>query len=133
MGENWYSVSYTKDAPGGAILAEAYAGAGSPWFSGHFPGEPILPGIALLSMVMDVLRHHEAKEGRKVRITGVRRVRFKLPVRPDELLRVSLSSHQREDGLSYQFSVESNGKTVCTGIAKAERLPEESRQYNAFS
>jgi 3-hydroxyacyl-[acyl-carrier-protein] dehydratase len=133
MDKNWYSISHTKDAPSGAVLAEVCADAGSPWFSGHFPDEPILPGIAILSMVMDVIRHHEAEKGRKVRMAGVRRVRFKLMVRPDELLKISLSSYQREEGLSYHFAVELNGKTVCTGIAQAEPLPEESRLYNAFS
>jgi 3-hydroxyacyl-[acyl-carrier-protein] dehydratase len=133
MGENWYSISHPKDATSDAVLAEACAGAGSPWFSGHFPGEPILPGIAILSMVMDVIRHHEAEKGRKIRIAGVRRVRFKLLVKPDELLKISLSSYQQEEGLSYHFAVELNGKTVCTGIAAAELLPEESRMHNAFS
>ena len=133
MGENWYRISHTKDAPSGAVLAEACADAGSLWFSGHFPGEPILPGIAILSMVMDVVRHHEAEKGRKIRIAGVRRVRFKLPVRPDELLKISLSSYQQEEGLSYHFAVELNGKTVCTGIAAAEPLPEEIRLHNVFS
>jgi len=132
MGKNWYSISHTKDAPSGAVLAEACADAGSPWFSGHFPDEPILPGIAILSMVMDVIRHREAEKGRKIRMAGVRRVRFKLPVRPDELLKISLSSYHQE-GLSYHFAVELNGKTVCTGIAAVELLPEESRLHNAFS
>jgi len=65
-------------------------------------------------------------------MAGVRRVRFKLPVRPDELLKISLSSYHQE-GLSYHFAVELNGKTVCTGIAAVELLPEESRLHNAFS
>lgn len=133
MDENWYRISHMQDAPSGAFLAEACAGAGSLWFSGHFPGEPILPGIAILSMVMDVIRHHEAEKGRKIRIAGVKRVRFKLPVRPDELLKISLSLYQQEVGLSYHFSIGLDGKTVCTGIAKAELLTEESRLPNTFS
>lgn len=124
MEKNWYSILHIQDAASGAVLAEAYAGAVSLWFSGHFPDEPILPGIAILSMVMDILKQSEAKKGRMIRIAGVRRVRFKLPVKPDELLNISLSSYQREEGLSYNFVVELNGKTVCMGIVAAELSPE---------
>jgi 3-hydroxymyristoyl/3-hydroxydecanoyl-(acyl carrier protein) dehydratase len=133
MVESWYSVSHKQDAMSGAVWEEACAGAGSPWFSGHFPGELILPGIAILSMVMDAIRYQEAEKGRKIRIASVRRVRFKLPVRPDELLKISLSLCQQEVGLSYHFVVELNRKTVCTGIAEAEPLTEESSLHNAFS
>jgi 3-hydroxymyristoyl/3-hydroxydecanoyl-(acyl carrier protein) dehydratase len=133
MDKNWYRISHIKDAPSGMVLAEACADAGSLWFSGHFPDEPILPGIAILSMVMDVIRHHEAEKGRKVRIAGVRRVRFKLQVRPDELLKISMSSHHREEDLVYHFAVLSKGKKVCTGIAAAELRPEERCLHNAFS
>ena len=123
MEKNWYSISNIQDAASGAVLAEACAGAGSLWFSGHFPDDPTLPGIAILSMVMDILRHSEAEKGRKIKIVGVRRVRFKLPVRPNELLNISLSSYQREGGLSYNFVVELNGKTVCMGSVVAELSP----------
>jgi 3-hydroxyacyl-[acyl-carrier-protein] dehydratase len=122
MDEKWHSWSQKKDLPNGTVLAEACAESGSPWYSGHFPAEPVLPGIAILSMVMDVIRHHEAEKGSKVRMTGVKRVRFKLPVRPDELLKISVSLKQQATGLCYNFAVESDKKTVCTGIAEAKRL-----------
>ncbi len=99
---------------------------GSPWFSGHFPDDPILPGIAILSMVTDAIRHHESEKGKKIRIAGIRRVRFRLPVRPDELLKISLSSSHQDGGLSYHFDVAVKGKTACTGIIVAELLPKES-------
>jgi 3-hydroxyacyl-[acyl-carrier-protein] dehydratase len=127
MGENWHSISHKKVVPGGAALAEACADIESPWFSGHFPGNPILPGIAILSMVADAIRHHETEKGTKIRIAGVRKVRFRLLVRPDEVLKISLSLHRQGEGLSYHFVVELNGKTACTGIAEIEPLSGESR------
>ncbi|MEN6317679.1 MAG: hypothetical protein ABFD82_02840 [Syntrophaceae bacterium] len=124
MDEIWHSVSYKTDASNDVVLTEACAAAGSPWFSGHFPNDPVLPGIAILSMVTDTIKHQESQKGKKIRIRGIRRVRFRLPVRPDEVLTVSLSLPEQENDCSYQFKVSANGKTVCTGIIMIERLPE---------
>jgi len=114
------------DKEDGAVLAEAYAATGSLWFSGHFPGEPVLPGIAILSMVKDTLIESEAKKGRKIRISGIRRVRFKLPVRQDQLLNIYMSLSGRDEDISYDFRVELNGSVACTGTVQAQLLLEES-------
>ena len=117
----------------GLLLAEACAAAGSPWFSGHFPDEPILPGIAILAMITDAVRHYASGKGRKIRILSIRRVRFRLPVRPDELMAISLSFTHREESFSCDFRVESTGKTVCTGIVAAKTMPLEHERLEAFS
>jgi 3-hydroxyacyl-[acyl-carrier-protein] dehydratase len=128
MDEIWHNISYKGDTSDGAFLAEASADARSLWFSGHFPGEPILPGIAILSMATDAIRHRELEKGRKVHITSIRRVRFKLPVRPEESLNIVLSLPDKAEELTYHFMVELKGKTVCTGIAVAMPLPDEIRE-----
>lgn len=124
MDEIWHNIAYTGDTSGGAFEAEARAGAGSPWFSGHFPGEPILPGIAILSMVTDAIRHRELKKGRNVLIASIRRVRFKLPVSPEESLIIALTPPDQADALTYHFIVKMEGKAVCTGIVVAMPLPD---------
>lgn len=129
MNEIWHSISYKEEPSGSAILAEACAEAGSLWYSGHFPNDPILPGIAILSMVKDAIMHHESEKGKKIRIAGIKRVRFKLPVRPNELLNIFLSSSHHDGRLSYNFDVVVKGKTACTGIFIAESLPEESEKH----
>jgi len=127
MDETWHSVSYNQQD---ALSVEACTGAGSPWFSGHFPGDPILPGIAILSMVTDAMIHHESERGRKIRITGIRRVRFRQPVRPGEALTISLSLSHQEAGISYQFKVSVNEKTACTGIVAAEPFSDEHQEHD---
>jgi len=129
MDEAWHHISHKEISSHDAVVTEASAGTGSPWFSGHFPNDPILPGIAILSMVAEAIIHHESKKGRKIRITGIRRVRFRLPARPDELLTISLSSSHMEEGLSYHFNVAVNEKTACTGIVVAEPLLQESQEH----
>ncbi|HEX2544347.1 MAG TPA: hypothetical protein VHL79_05690 [Ramlibacter sp.] len=57
-----------------------------PAFEGHFPGQPLLPGVVLLSEVLEVL----LREGRDV--LGARprvsAVKFLAPVRPGASLEV---------------------------------------------
>jgi 3-hydroxyacyl-[acyl-carrier-protein] dehydratase len=127
MDETWHSVSYNQQD---ALAVEACAGAGSPWFSGHFPGDPILPGIAILAMVRDAIIHHESERDRKVRITGIKRVRFRQPVRPGEALTISLSLSLQETCISYQFKVSTNGKTACTGIVAAEPFHDDHQEHD---
>lgn len=123
MDAAWHNISYERDTASGAVLAKGRAETGSSWFSGHFPNEPILPGIAILSMVTDVIKHHAFEMGKKIRLSAIRRVRFRLPVRPDEMLTISTSLSPQGDGLSYHFKVELGEKTACTGIVVFELLP----------
>ncbi len=123
MDEKWHNISYGGDTSSGAVWAEACAEEGSPWFSGHFPNEPILPGIAILSMVTDVIRHYESEKGKKIRMAAIKRVRFRLPVRPGETLAISPSLPREGEELTYNFKVTAGGKTVCTGIVVFEPLP----------
>ena len=81
--------------------------AESPRFEGHFPGQPLLPGVALL---LDwVIPRLEAATQREV--TGARRVKFLAPVRPGEAL--SLSFDWKPDSVS--FRVQREGKPVARG------------------
>lgn len=133
MDDVWHRISYKGATANGLLLTEASAATGSPWFSGHFPGEPILPGVAILAMVADAVRHHAAETGRRIRIANIRKVRFRLPVRPDEVMTISLSFSPEEEGFSYHFRVESAGKMICTGIVTAKTLPSERTGQEAFS
>jgi len=47
-------------------------------------------------------------------------------------LMISLSLSHEEEGLSYHFKVELNGKTVCTGIVVAKPLPDEIQGHDIF-
>jgi len=73
-----HSISYKTDTSNDAVLLKRARQPGHPGFSGHFPNDPVLPGIAILSMVTDTIKHQEAQKGNKIRIRGIRRVRFRL-------------------------------------------------------
>jgi 3-hydroxyacyl-[acyl-carrier-protein] dehydratase len=125
MEEIWHSISYKGVAQGNVARADAHIGAASPWFSGHFPDEPVLPGIAIISMVSEVVRQYASEIGEKIRISAIRRVRFRVPIRPDKSLSISLALPAGDDHHSYHFKVTMNGDTTCTGIIDVEPLPEK--------
>ncbi len=57
-----------------------------PAFAGHFPGQPILPGVALLAEAMEVLLAH--RPGLAVAAWVWENVKFLAPVGPGAVLRV---------------------------------------------
>ena len=57
------------------------------FLQGHFPGNPIVPGVILceiLAQSVCVLMQGEMQSGRTPMYTGLDRVRFKSPVRPGD-------------------------------------------------
>lgn len=60
--------------------------ADEPYFAGHFPGDPIVPGVILLELIAqtaNLLLSHRA--GRMIQgyLVGVEDAKFNTPVRPD--------------------------------------------------
>jgi 3-hydroxyacyl-[acyl-carrier-protein] dehydratase len=109
------------------ITASACVPGDSPWYGGHFPGHPTLPGIAILALVQEAIVVSELAEGRRVKITGAGRVRFRLPVGPDDRVEIRISREEMVSGWRYSFTVALAGKPVCTGIFTAglEKSPME--------
>jgi 3-hydroxymyristoyl/3-hydroxydecanoyl-(acyl carrier protein) dehydratase len=65
-----------------------------PAFAGHFPGQPLLPGVVLLGEVLEVLlREAPATLGAQPRISAVK---FLAPVRPGAGLEVRWSTPGEE-------------------------------------
>ncbi len=101
------------------LTASASVPADSIWYAGHFPGTPLLPGVAILALVEEAINEAELREGREVVITGVGRVRFRLPVRPDEGMLMEISREKKNGGFAYGFSVFLSGELACTGYVAA--------------
>lgn len=80
------------------------------WFDGHFPGWPVLPGIAQLGMVYELVRH--ALNG-PVRVVEVSRVRFKQMIAPDD--RLTVVAESRAGDSRYAFRITRSDEVVCTG------------------
>jgi 3-hydroxyacyl-[acyl-carrier-protein] dehydratase len=82
------------------------------WFSGHFPDNPILPGIAQLSIVLDMIQQTTTE---KLSIQEFKRVKFKQIIRPDDPLEIQAVRSQKEPD-TYSFTIQIRGETACQGI-----------------
>jgi 3-hydroxyacyl-[acyl-carrier-protein] dehydratase len=67
---------------GGITGARRYRfGPGFIGFSGHFPGNPVLPAIVQIRAVVSLA---EEEGGKTLRLAAVRSAKFLAPIRPDE-------------------------------------------------
>jgi acyl-CoA synthetase (AMP-forming)/AMP-acid ligase II/3-hydroxymyristoyl/3-hydroxydecanoyl-(acyl carrier protein) dehydratase len=98
---------------GDELVAHAVAAKDAIWFRGHFPGAPLLPGVAMLALVEEALALFWREEGAPpAEIRAFRRIRFRRRVLPGTNLRVR-ARRVRPDGM--RFTVEVDGLPACTG------------------
>ncbi len=100
-----------RQLPKDEITARVTTDGQSPWFSGHFPDNPILPGIAQLKMVADIIA---ASREDGIHLTGLSRIKFRKIVRPGELLDIHATFVQIKK--QYLFRITSGNEEVCSGM-----------------
>ncbi|MGH8173700.1 MAG: hydroxymyristoyl-ACP dehydratase [Rhodanobacteraceae bacterium] len=81
-------------------------GAQHPSLPGHFPGNPVVPGVVLLDRIASALEN--AGAGRFARIGAVK---FIAPLRPDQ----DAELFARCEGARVRFRIEREGATVLSG------------------
>ena len=108
----WHELTVLPQSAPDELLAKAGAPPDSPWFSGHFPGEPILPGIAQIAMVLETIQQSVDRE---LRIAGLKRVRFKQVIQPGDEITIRVTPRNADDE-SYSFQVTVDGENACSGV-----------------
>lgn len=107
----WYSLVEMIKSEKDEISALVTTAGGSPWFSGHFPDNPILPGVAQLKMVADIIATSREE---KLRMTGLSRIKFRKIVRPGDVLAIYATIGKLKD--QYAFRITSSDEEVCSGM-----------------
>jgi len=79
--------------------------------------------VALIALAAEAVIERERGEGRSLVITGVRRVRFRLPVGPDDEVTLEATRMPNPKGPAYAFAVRLAGETACSGVLTVEIVP----------
>ncbi|MFB3128804.1 MAG: 3-hydroxyacyl-ACP dehydratase FabZ, partial [Lysobacteraceae bacterium] len=94
------------------IVAVKHVLASEPYFAGHFPGAPVMPGVLIVEAMAQagallLLREVPDRESKLVFFAGIDRARFRQPVFPGDDLRLELTVLSRRvniakmDGKAY--------------------------------
>ncbi len=82
--------------PGKRVVGIKNVTVNEPYFPGHFPGNPIMPGVLIVeamaqtAAVLGVVTHPEYQDG-GVLLMGLDKVRFRKPVVPGDVLRLEIN------------------------------------------
>jgi 3-hydroxyacyl-[acyl-carrier-protein] dehydratase len=124
----WQLLYEVKAEEPNRIEALAHVPVDSPWFCGHFPGEPILPGIALINIAWQAIVRDAEKKGEVIRLNSLRRVRFTQPVRPGENLSFLIIAESARDEIIYSFKVTGSKNAVCSGLIVARKVKKVKKE-----
>lgn len=107
--------------PGKRIVALKNVSANEPYFPGHFPHHPIMPGVLILEAMAQaagilVLRTTGSKSDDKTLYyyVGIDNARFKKPVQPGDQLELEVQLDRALRGISrFVCTARVDGKTVA--------------------
>ena len=91
------------------------------FFQGHFPAEPIMPGVLLVeamaqtAAVLVVSGLDAAHQGLPVYFMSIDEARFRRPVRPGDQIRIEVTALRHRLGV-WKFG----GRALCAGATAAE-------------
>ena len=83
---------------------------------GHFPGNPVVPGVILCEMLAQnccVLLGEEATQGKTPYYTSLDKVRFKHPVKPGDTVELTCEITKAKGPFRFASGTASVGGTLC--------------------
>jgi 3-hydroxyacyl-[acyl-carrier-protein] dehydratase len=94
-----------------------------PFFPGHFPGHPVMPGVLIIeamaqvACVLAILSSDESVRSKVTYFAGIDRAKFRKPVFPGDQLRLELEAVNCKRGIWYF-----NGRAFVDGnlVTEAE-------------
>ncbi len=104
------------DLEAGRCVAERTFPAEEPFFAGHFPGAPVVPGVILVEALAQTLAYLALTQhpGQTVLLTGVDGCRIRRPVRPGETVTLSIEVERQRLGIVQAKGVARVGEAlVC--------------------
>lgn len=103
-------------APGESAVCRKMFAPEEPFFRGHFPGDPLVPGVLLAEALAQTAGLAAGQPGRAFRLSAIKAMKFPAAARPGEIIEL----HARkvaEVGRLWQFEVAARvgARTVASG------------------
>ena len=112
-----------------------------PFFAGHFPNMPIMPGVLIVEAIAQaggalLLTEVEDRAGKLMMFTGIERAKFRRPVVPGDQLRIEVELKAWRD-IGPMIAVRMEGVVTVDGQRVAEatvkcQLVDSSRGRRSF-
>lgn len=91
--------------------------ATDPMFAGHFPGDPLVPGVILTEALAQVAGIAAGGQGRRFLLSGIRSMKFPAPARPGQTILLS-ARHTGQLGGLWMF--ETRATVEDTTVAEGQ-------------
>jgi 3-hydroxyacyl-[acyl-carrier-protein] dehydratase len=115
----------TEHVQGKYIVGYKNVTINEPFFQGHFPGRPIMPGVlqleALAQLGAVLLGHMEQAKGKLGVFTGIDNVRFRRMVFPGDKLEM------RAELIKFRYPI---GKSQCIATVNGETVVEGELMFS---
>jgi len=102
--------------PGVSITGIKNVTMNEPFFQGHFPGQPIMPGVLIveaMAQVAGVMAFSSGVEGKTVFFMSIEKAKFRRPVVPGDQIKLEIKLlQQRGNVWKFSGSALVEGKTA---------------------
>jgi beta-hydroxyacyl-ACP dehydratase FabZ len=105
--------------PGKRVVGIKNVTINEPFFQGHFPGDPIMPGVLIIEAMAQVggmllVDSVNESAGKSIYFVSIASIKFRRPVRPGDQLRLELDLLQVRGNVCRISGVAKvDGKVVC--------------------
>lgn len=116
----------TEMEPGKRIVGIKNVSINEPFFPGHFPGHPVMPGVLIIeamaqvACILAILSSDESVRSKVTYFAGIDNARFRRPVLPGDQLRFEIEATGCKRGI-WIFNAKAlvDGKLVTEAELKA--------------
>ena len=116
------------------VVAIKNVTANEPFFSGHFPSYPIMPGVLIVEAIAQaggalLLTEIPDRDSKLMVFTGIERAKFRKPVIPGDQLRIEVKVlNWRTTAVKMEGTAHVDGKLACEATVMCAIVPRQKSE-----